>query len=169
MACTTARTTKTRQQPCRKECMLLKKRANNGMTVSFSHIRNHKMQDVNLQWKRVWWAEGNTFVRLRISTKAIKTLKTKVAFQLFEPRRLLHHFFLARASFDITTPASPRAFHALPSSELRVLPHASLSFLPLRQALPSHPHLTRSLLAPSQPVQELANRVGLDLNKYRSR
>lgn len=66
------------QQPCRKECMLLKKRANNAMSISFSHIRNHKMQNVNLQWKRVWWAEGNTFVRLRLSTKAIKTLKTKV-------------------------------------------------------------------------------------------
>mmetsp|Transcript_32516 Transcript_32516/g.65255 ORF Transcript_32516/g.65255 Transcript_32516/m.65255 type:complete len:154 (+) Transcript_32516:56-517(+) len=77
MSCTTARTTKTRQQPCRKECMLLKKRANNAMSISFSHIRNHKMQQVNLQWKRVWWEEGNSFVRLRLSTKAIKTLKTK--------------------------------------------------------------------------------------------
>ena len=63
MSCTTARTVKTSQQPCRKKCMLLEKRANNGMTVSFSHIRNHKMQEVNLQWKRVWWVEGNSFVR----------------------------------------------------------------------------------------------------------
>jgi hypothetical protein len=37
MACTTKRTTETRQQPHRKKCMLLNKIANNGMTVSFSH------------------------------------------------------------------------------------------------------------------------------------
>ena len=78
MACTTARTVETKQQPCRRECMLLGKRANNGMSISFSHIRNHKLQQVNLQWKRVFWPEGNCMVRLRLSTKAIKTLKTKV-------------------------------------------------------------------------------------------
>jgi large subunit ribosomal protein L28 len=78
MACTTARTVQTKQQPCRRECMLLGKRANNGMSISFSHIRNHKVQQVNLQWKRVFWPEGNCMVRLRLSTKAIKTLKTKV-------------------------------------------------------------------------------------------
>jgi large subunit ribosomal protein L28 len=30
-----------------------------------------------LQWKRIWWAEGNRFVRLKLSTKAIKTLANK--------------------------------------------------------------------------------------------
>lgn len=35
------------------------------------------MQGVNLQYKRVWWEEGKRYVRLRLSTKAIKTLKTK--------------------------------------------------------------------------------------------
>ncbi|EKX46988.1 hypothetical protein GUITHDRAFT_94185 [Guillardia theta CCMP2712] len=74
MSCTTERS---KQMPCRKECMLLGKRANNKMTVSFSHRRHHKLQNVNLQWKRIWWEEGNSFVRLRVSTKAIKTLKTK--------------------------------------------------------------------------------------------
>ena len=55
MSCTTARTSATRQQPHNKKCMLLGKVANNGMTVSFSHIRGHKMQQVNLHWKRIWW------------------------------------------------------------------------------------------------------------------
>merc|ERR1719183_2880440 len=77
MSCTTARTMKTRQQPHRKRCMLLDKIANNKMTVSFSHRRHHKLQQVNLQWKRVWWEQGNSFVKLRLSTKAIKTLKSK--------------------------------------------------------------------------------------------
>ena len=35
------------------------------------------MQEANLQYKRVWWEEGKRFVRLRLSTKAIKTLKKK--------------------------------------------------------------------------------------------
>jgi large subunit ribosomal protein L28 len=58
-------------------CQLTGKRANNGMAVSHSHRRTKKLQQVNLQWKRIWWAEGNRFVRLRISTKAIKTIELK--------------------------------------------------------------------------------------------
>ncbi len=58
-------------------CQLTGKKANNGMAVSFSHRRNKKLQQVNLQSKRLWWAEGNRFVRLRISTKALKTLEVK--------------------------------------------------------------------------------------------
>jgi large subunit ribosomal protein L28 len=58
-------------------CQLTGKRANNAMAVSHSHRRTKKLQQVNLQWKRIWWAEGKRFVRLRLSTKAIKTLETK--------------------------------------------------------------------------------------------
>jgi large subunit ribosomal protein L28 len=58
-------------------CQLTGKRANNGMAVSHSHRRTKKLQQVNLQWKRIWWSEGNRFVRLRLSTKAIKTLELK--------------------------------------------------------------------------------------------
>jgi large subunit ribosomal protein L28 len=58
-------------------CQLTGKRANNAMAVSHSHRRTKKLQQVNLQWKRLWWAEGNRFVRLRVSTKAIKTLELK--------------------------------------------------------------------------------------------
>lgn len=76
MSCT--KDTRGFQMPCRKSCMLLGKRANNAMSVSFSHRRTHKMQEVNLQWKRIFWPEGNCFVKLRVSTKAIKTLKSKV-------------------------------------------------------------------------------------------
>eukprot|EP00281_Chroomonas_sp_CCMP1168_P028769 CAMPEP_0206241256 /NCGR_PEP_ID=MMETSP0047_2-20121206/16396_1 /ASSEMBLY_ACC=CAM_ASM_000192 /TAXON_ID=195065 /ORGANISM="Chroomonas mesostigmatica_cf, Strain CCMP1168" /LENGTH=153 /DNA_ID=CAMNT_0053666135 /DNA_START=20 /DNA_END=481 /DNA_ORIENTATION=+ len=75
MSCT--KDTRGFQMPMRKQCMLLGKRANNAMAVSFSHRRSHKTQNVNLQWKRVFWTEGNSFVRLRLSTKAIKTLKNK--------------------------------------------------------------------------------------------
>jgi large subunit ribosomal protein L28 len=60
-----------------RRCQLTGKKANNAMAVSHSHIRTKKLQEVNLQWKRFWWPEGNKFVRLRVSTKAIKTIQTK--------------------------------------------------------------------------------------------
>jgi large subunit ribosomal protein L28 len=33
------------------------------------------MQEANLQEKRVWWPQGKRWVKLRLSTKAIKTLE----------------------------------------------------------------------------------------------
>ena len=60
-----------------RRCQLTGKKANNAMAVSHSHRRTKKLQQVNLQWKRVWWPEGNRFVRLRLSTKAIKSLEKK--------------------------------------------------------------------------------------------
>ncbi len=60
-----------------RRCQLTGKKANNGMAVSHSHRRTHKLQQPNLQWKRVWWPQGNRWVRLKLSTKAIKTLETK--------------------------------------------------------------------------------------------
>jgi large subunit ribosomal protein L28 len=58
-------------------CQLTGKKANNAFAVSHSHRRTKKLQEVNLQWKRVWWEEGKRWVRLRLSTKAIKTLEKK--------------------------------------------------------------------------------------------
>jgi large subunit ribosomal protein L28 len=60
-----------------RRCQLTGKKANNAMAVSHSHIRTKKLQEVNLQWKRFWWPEGNKFVRLRVSAKAIKTIQSK--------------------------------------------------------------------------------------------
>jgi large subunit ribosomal protein L28 len=58
-------------------CQLTGKKANNGFAVSHSHRRTKKLQGVNLQWKRIWWPEGKRFVKLHLSTKAIKTLQFK--------------------------------------------------------------------------------------------
>jgi large subunit ribosomal protein L28 len=60
-----------------RKCQLTGKKANNAYAVSHSHRRTKKLQEVNLQWKRVWWAGGNRWVKLRLSTKAIKTLERK--------------------------------------------------------------------------------------------
>ena len=42
--------------------------------VTFSHRRIHKVQGVNLQWKRFYSDELGRRVRLRLSTKGIKTV-----------------------------------------------------------------------------------------------
>ena len=55
-------------------CDLTGKSRNQKRVVTFSHIRNRKVQNVNLQEKRCWWPEGNRFVKMRVSTKAIKTV-----------------------------------------------------------------------------------------------
>jgi len=60
-----------------RKCQLTGKKANNGFAVSHSHHRTHKLQDANLQWKRVWWPQEKRWVRLHLSTKAIKTLQHK--------------------------------------------------------------------------------------------
>jgi large subunit ribosomal protein L28 len=58
-------------------CQLTGKKANNAYAVSHSHRRTKKLQEANLQWKRIWWPEANRFVRIRLSTKAIKTIELK--------------------------------------------------------------------------------------------
>eukprot|EP00897_Mesotaenium_endlicherianum_P008184 jgi/Mesen1/7394/ME000388S06609 len=58
-------------------CDLTGRRRNNGYNVSFSMHKTKKVQEVNLQKKRLWWEEGNRFVKLKISCKALKTVELK--------------------------------------------------------------------------------------------
>ncbi|MEH2349115.1 MAG: 50S ribosomal protein L28 [Nostoc sp.] len=60
-----------------RRCELTGKKANNAFAVSHSHRRTKRLQHANLQTKRVWWAGGNRWVKLKLSTKAIKTLQFK--------------------------------------------------------------------------------------------
>ena len=58
-----------------RECDLLGKRPNRAArVVTFSHRRIKKVQEVNLQWKRFFSEDLNRNVRLRLSTKGIKTV-----------------------------------------------------------------------------------------------
>lgn len=58
-----------------RECDLLGKTANRqARVVTFSHRRIKKVQHVNLQWKRFYSDELGRNVRLRLSTKGIKTV-----------------------------------------------------------------------------------------------
>ena len=60
-----------------RRCQLTGKKANNAFAISHSHRRTKRLQEANLQSKRVWWPQGNRWVRLKLSTKAIKTLNSK--------------------------------------------------------------------------------------------
>jgi large subunit ribosomal protein L28 len=60
-----------------RRCVLTGKKANNAFAVSHSHRRTKRLQHANLQVKRVWWENGNRWVKLKICTKAIKSLETK--------------------------------------------------------------------------------------------
>jgi large subunit ribosomal protein L28 len=58
-----------------RKCDITGKRKNSkAMAVSKSNRHTHREQGVNLQTKKYFWTEGNTFVRIRISTKTIRTI-----------------------------------------------------------------------------------------------
>ncbi len=58
-----------------RRCDLTGKRANVANNVSHSNIKTKKRQLPNLQVKKIWWAEEERFVTLKISTSAMRTLR----------------------------------------------------------------------------------------------
>lgn len=57
-------------------CAILGKEDNRkARNITFSHKTNKTVQKVNLQWRRLYWEEGNCWVRLRLSTKGWKTIQ----------------------------------------------------------------------------------------------
>ena len=57
-----------------KICQISNKKANNSYSVSHSHVRTKKLQNVNLQKKKIWSESKKRWITIRISTKALKTL-----------------------------------------------------------------------------------------------
>lgn len=45
--------------------------------VSKSNAHTHKVQNVNLQTRKLWWEEGNKFVKMRLTCRTLKTIKKK--------------------------------------------------------------------------------------------
>lgn len=60
-----------------RKCMFTGKRPNVANNVSHSHIKTKKRQLPNLQWRKLWWDEGGQWVRLRLSTRALRTIDKK--------------------------------------------------------------------------------------------
>lgn len=58
-----------------RRCDLTGKRSNVANKVSHSNIKTKKRQLPNLQLRRVWFEEEGRFVRLKLSTRALRTLR----------------------------------------------------------------------------------------------
>lgn len=57
-----------------KICKMTNKKSNNAYSVSHSHVKTKKIQHVNLQIKKIWSQKQKRWVKIKISTKAIKSL-----------------------------------------------------------------------------------------------
>ncbi len=55
-------------------CELTGKRRNVGNNVSHAHNKTKKTQQPNLQYKRVFLPERNAWIRMRLSTRAIRNI-----------------------------------------------------------------------------------------------
>lgn len=55
-------------------CQISGKTSNNAYKVSHSHIKTKKIQHVNLQKKKIWSLKENRWIKIKLSTKAIKSL-----------------------------------------------------------------------------------------------
>lgn len=58
-------------------CELTGKRPNVANNVSHSNIKTKKRQLPNLQTKRLWWEQGDRYVKLKVSTRALRTISKK--------------------------------------------------------------------------------------------
>ena len=58
-------------------CKLTGKRPNTANKVSHSNIKTKKRQLPNIQTKRIWYEKEQRFVKLRLSTRAMRTLRKK--------------------------------------------------------------------------------------------
>lgn len=58
-------------------CTFTGKRPNVANKVSHSNRKSKKRQLPNLQKKRLWWAEGDRFVTVKLSTSALRTVDKK--------------------------------------------------------------------------------------------
>jgi large subunit ribosomal protein L28 len=60
-----------------RKCVLTGKRPNVANKVSHSHHKTKKRQLPNLQYKRLWLPEEQRWVRLKLSTRAMRTVTKK--------------------------------------------------------------------------------------------
>eukprot|EP01025_Chloroclados_australasicus_P013733 TRINITY_DN1643_c0_g1_i1.p2 TRINITY_DN1643_c0_g1~~TRINITY_DN1643_c0_g1_i1.p2 ORF type:complete len:195 (-),score=9.76 TRINITY_DN1643_c0_g1_i1:336-893(-) len=56
-------------------CDLTGKKRNKANVVTFSNRHIRKFQQVNLQKRKVYWPEGQRWVKMKVSTSALKTIQ----------------------------------------------------------------------------------------------
>lgn len=57
-----------------KKCSITGKKPSFGNNVPFSHKKSRRRWDPNVQDKRIWVPELNRFVKIRLSTRAMRTI-----------------------------------------------------------------------------------------------
>merc|ERR1712039_765876 len=60
-----------------KKQLLFTQRRNKANKITFSNKKTRKWQKVNLQYKKIYWHEGQRMVNLRIPVRTIKTIDKK--------------------------------------------------------------------------------------------
>lgn len=60
-----------------RKCKLSGKAGLVGFQISHAHNKTKKVQRANLQWKRIYVPEEGRFVRLRLSTRALRSVTRK--------------------------------------------------------------------------------------------
>jgi large subunit ribosomal protein L28 len=60
-----------------RKCAVTGKKRNVAKKVSHSHKRTSKIQNANIQTKRLWHEEENRWIKVRLSTRALRTISKK--------------------------------------------------------------------------------------------
>jgi large subunit ribosomal protein L28 len=58
-----------------KVCPITGKKPQSGNNVSHANNKTRRRWEPNLQWKRIWIPSENRFVRMRISTRGLRTIQ----------------------------------------------------------------------------------------------
>jgi large subunit ribosomal protein L28 len=58
-----------------KVCAITGKRPVAGNKVSHANNKTRRRWEPNLQWKRIWIPSENRFVRMRVSTRGLRTMQ----------------------------------------------------------------------------------------------
>ncbi len=60
-----------------RKCQITQKGAQRGFKVSHAHNKSHKTWEANLQSKRIFDSVSGTWVRLKVSTRVLRTIDRK--------------------------------------------------------------------------------------------
>lgn len=58
-----------------RKCQISGRKANNGYSVSHSHVRTKRRQCINIQKKKIWSLAKSRWITVQISVKSIKTIR----------------------------------------------------------------------------------------------
>lgn len=99
-----------------RKCDIAGTRRNKANAISKSKVHTRRFQLVNLQYKKMWWVEGNAFVRMRISTRTLKTIKKNG----LDATAKKHGINLRKFVIDITTAPGTIPFPTLQYGEVKM-------------------------------------------------